>query len=169
MGINNRFNTDTPIMVGANPVVPVVIAQSCVETTTGDAETVTITGSSITVPKGFFRPGCAFRFTIAGSRSGTAGAMTLLIVIGSTTVISIALPSNTATDYVAQFIIMEHTNFKNQKCFGMVFQNGQSVAQDYATATVDVSDEIVIKAQMTNANASDDIYAECVLVENWTM
>ena len=166
MGIENRFNKDTPNW-GLKEVVPVIIAQSNVESHTGDAETIVVTGSAIVVPKGFFRPGATFRFTLAGSRVGTAGAATLLITIGSTTVISIALPSNTGTDYVAQFTVSEYTDFAHQNCFGWVTQNAVATAQDYAAATVDVSQEVTIQAKATLANGSDDVYVEHVMVEYW--
>ena len=167
MGIQNRFNTDSPIWEGTH-VVPVIISQSNTASYTGDAETIAITGSNITVPKGKFLPGATFRFTLAGSRTGTAGALTLLITIGSTTVITIACPSNTATDWLAQFTVSEHTDFANQNCTGYFMQPATTyVALDYAAATVDVSQEVIIQAKATLANASDEVYVNYVLVEYW--
>ena len=79
----------------------------------------------------------------------------------------IALPSNTATDYVAQFVVTEDTSFASQKSFGWVTQNGIATAQDYATTAIDVSNEVVIQAKATLANGSDTIEVNYVMVEYW--
>jgi hypothetical protein len=165
---NINFTKPLPLWSGVSAAIPMVVAQSNVASTTGDAETIDVTGSSLTIPKGFFAPGMAFRFTLAGSRTGTAGASTIVIDINGTDVISLAVPTNTAVDWTAQFVVCEHTNFKNQNCFGTVHASATVLSiSDYAAATVDVSEETVIKAQMTLANASDSVTCSYVLVECW--
>ena len=160
---------DVPFLPGYSGYVPLILQQSHTVSHTGDAETIDITGSNITVPKGHFAPGVSFRWTMSGSRAGTAGAATLLIVLGATTAISIAIPSNTALDWYAQFTVSCYQDMAHQRCFGLVAVNGATtyVAVDDAAATVDVSQEITIKAQATLANASDDIYVNHVMVETW--
>lgn len=169
MGINNRFNVDTPIPPGASLVVPTIISQSNEASYTGDAETIDVTGSKIVVPRGYFAPGTTFRFTLGGSRTGTAGAATALIDINGTTAITIAIPSNTAVDWMAEFIVSAHTDFAHQNCLGRVFVNSAStyVAVDYAAATVNVSQESTIKARLTLANGSDEVTCNYCLVEYW--
>lgn len=160
---------DIVFLPGYTSYVPTILAQSNVESATGDAETIDITGSSVTFAKGIFSPGTAIRYTMAGTRGGTAGAATLAILIDATTAISIVVPSNTALDFVAQFTICQHTDMKHQNCFGEIKVNGATtyVAVDYAAATADVSQGTTIKAQATLANGADTVAIEYVLVECW--
>ena len=160
---------DVPFLPGYTGYVSLILKQTHTVSHTGDAETIDITGSDITVPKGHFAPGTSFRWTMSGSRAGTAGAATLLIIIGATTALSIAIPSNTAVDWNAQFTVCCYENMAKQRCFGEVKVNGATtyVAVDDAAATVDVSQEITMKAQATLASASDDIYVNHVMLETW--
>jgi len=165
---NVQFIQDFPLWPGLKPAIPMIVAQGTTQTSeAGSATTKDIAGSLVTVPKGYFEPGTTFKFTLAGTRSGTAGATTLLIAIGSTTVISIACPANTAVDWMAEFWITEHTNLKMQRCFGRFLMETEDAAVDYADGTVDVSNEVVIKARMTNASNSDVSYCNFVMVECW--
>lgn len=167
---NTQFAHEIPIIPGYTAYLPTVIAQSNVESHTGDAETIVVTGSEIVVPKGVFSPGTTFRFTVAGNRTGTAGAATFLIVINSTTAISLAIPTNTAVDYKGVFTVSEYSNFAHQHCTAQIDTSATVLsAFDYAAATVNVSEETTIEMKVTLANASDDIYVEYVLVECWNV
>ena len=165
---NIQFAKEFPAWNGITPSIPVILLQSNTASTTGDAETITITGSQITVPKGHFSPGTTFRYTFYGSRTGTAGAATIQIDLNGTTVSTIAIPTNTAVDWMAQITISEHTNFKNQNVSELVFASATVLsAQDIATGTVDVSGDTVMKGQMVLANASDSVTCNYVLLEAW--
>lgn len=155
-------------MPGKAGYLPTIIAQCNTASHTGDAETISLTGGRIVVPKGFFAPGTTFRFTMFGNRAGTAGAVTLLIDINGTTVSTLAIPTNTAVDYMAQFTISEYTDFAHQRTSAFIATSATVLsAFDQDVGTVDVSQETVITAKMTVANASDDGYVNYLLVEYW--
>lgn len=165
---NLQFAQDIQKIPGYAAVIPTIISQSNVASYTGDAETIAVTGSRIVVPQGFFGPGATFRFTMAGSRTGTAGAATIYIYINATSAISLAVPTNTAVDWTATFLISEHTNMANQNCFGIVHASATVLSiSDYAAATVDVSAESTIQAKLVLANGSDEVTCNYVLVEYW--
>ena len=98
---NVNFTKELNLWPGLVGYLPTIVAQGNPNQTHAAASTVDVTGASITVPKGHFGPGTGFRFTLAGSRTGTAGAATLLIDINGTTAITIAVPTNTAEDRAA--------------------------------------------------------------------
>ncbi len=165
---NIQFTKDLNLWPGVSAVIPTIIGQSFVESTTGDAETIDITGSKITVPKGHFSPGTVFRYTMAGTRTGTAGAATIILDINGTDVISVAIPTDTAVDWWAQFTIAEHTDFAHQGGAGIILTSATVLsALDVVTGTVNVSNQSVIKAQMTLANAADSVTCSYVLIECW--
>lgn len=165
---NFQFIEPLPLWPGLRPTVPIIISQSNVESHTGDAETIDITGGKITVPQGFFGPGATFRFVFHGRRAGTAGAVTMLIDINGTTVATLAVPTNTAVDFGGEFIISEHTDMAHQNTSAHIYTSATVLsAYDYAAATVNVSKESIIKLQATVANASDDVYIEYVRAEYW--
>ncbi|MFA4826471.1 MAG: hypothetical protein WC593_15075 [Methanoregula sp.] len=165
---NIQFARNLEIWPGLRASVPMIVAQSNTASTTGDAETINVTGASVTIPKGFFSPGTAFRFTLFGSRTGTAGAATILLDLGGTTIATIAIPTNTAVDWMAVLTVTEHTDFKHQNVSEFVATSATVLsAYDTATGTVDVSNDITLKAQITLANASDSVTCNYVLVECW--
>jgi hypothetical protein len=167
---NINFTNNLPMFPGLAAAVPLIIGQNAVEQTHVAASTIDVVGGSVVVPQGYFCPGSTFRFTLAGSRAGTAGAATLLVVIGSTTAISIAIPTNTAVDWTAQFTVTEHTGFAHQHCYGHILTSATVLsAMDYASATVDVSQQTTIKLQQTLASASDTLVIDHVLIEYWKL
>jgi hypothetical protein len=170
MGINSRFNEDSQPIPGYSAAVPIILSQSNTQSYTGDAETISITGTKIVCPMGMIRPGSTFRFTLIGERTGTAGALALLIDINGTTAVTLTLPANAADEFMASFIVSFHTNNKKQNCHGIVYQGvatTEAFVSDYAAATVDVNAGATIQAKATLANGSDEVYVYYALVEYW--
>jgi hypothetical protein len=167
---NVIFSHDLPIPPGYAAYVPIILAQSSVESHTGDAETIDVTGSKVSLPRGFFSPGSTIRYTLYGYRAGTAGAVTILVTINNTTSATLAVPTNTAVDFKAVLTISQYGNMAQQKWSAEILTSATVLsAFDQGTGTVDVSAGAVIKAQMTVANASDDGYIENVRVEYWNI
>ena len=167
---NAQFTKDLPLWAGLTAALPMVILQSNETSTTGDAETIDVTGSSITIPQGFFAPGTTFRYTLYGSRTGTAGAATILVDIAGTTVATIAIPTDTAVDWKAVIEIAAHTDFAHQNVSETVFTSATVLtAYDTATGTVNVAGDVTMKAQMTLASASDSVTCSHVRLECWKL
>lgn len=167
---NQLFAHDIPIVSGYSAYLPIILAQSNVESHTGDAETIDVTGSKIVFPKGEFGPGSTIRYTLYGYRAGTAGAVTLLIDINGTTSATLAVPTDTAVDFKVVLTISQYGNMAKQKWSAEIRTSATVLsAFDQSTGTVDVSTGATIKARMTVANASDDGYIENVLVEYWNV
>lgn len=168
MGINFRHQlNEVPSIPGYAPTVPAILSQSNEYTYTGDAETIDINGSTINVPKGFFGPGATFKFTMAGYRTGTADAATITILIGATTVLTLALPSNTAVDFLGEFYVAAHTDFAHQNCWGYILSQTVLSVMDQAQTTASTVQDVVLKAQVTLASASDEIFIKYCKVEYW--
>lgn len=165
--INERFYDVTPELSNKAGVIPTVVAQGTTTTTQTGAGTSTVTGSSFTVKKGQFKPGTTFRFTLGGSKSGTNAAMKVHLKVGGTQVMSLTAPDATAVDWKAEFIITEYGNFAKQKTIGKLHTNATVGTNDYAASTVDVTNDIVLLAQIESQNAGDNVLCEYVLVEYW--
>lgn len=167
---NIQFTKELSLWPGITAAIPMLVLQSNTVSTTGDAETIDVTGSEITIPKGFFAPGTTFRYTLYGSRTGTAGAATILVDLGGTTIATIAIPTDTAVDWKAVIEISEHTDFAHQNVSETVLTSATVLsAYDTATGTVNVSNDITMKAQMTLANASDSVTCNHVRLECWQL
>ncbi len=167
---NVQFTSDLSLWPGLKPVVPMIVAQYATEQTHAAASTIDVAGTSIVVPKGYFSPGTTFRFTLYGSRTGTAGAATLLVVINGSTAITLAIPTNTAVDFITQFIVHEVGDFAHQQNSALCLASATVLsACDYNASTINVSEESTIKIQQTLASASDSLIIDYFLAECWKL
>lgn len=133
------------------------------ETTEEDNSAKDVAGSSVNVRN---KPGppLTYRYTLAGTNTGTNGSIQVLLVLGGTTVMTLTAEATTASDWLAEFIIT-FVNAKSQKIVGKLLQEAEDTAVDYADGTVDCSAGAVLKAQIKAGHSSDSITCEFVIVE----
>ncbi len=165
---NAAFLNDFPLFGGLRATAPMIIGQYATEQTHAAASTIDVTGGGIVVPKGYFGPGTTFRFTVYGSRTGTAGAATLLVDINGTTAVTLAIPTDTAVDFFSQFTIHEVGDLAHQQNVGLCLASATVLsAMDYNASTVNVSETSTIKLKQTLASASDSLIIDYILIEYW--
>jgi hypothetical protein len=112
---------DIPIVPGYEAFIPMMLAQSNPAFSLASSTTATdITGTKITLPQEYLVPGSTLRYTISGVRTGANDACTLTLVLNGSTALSIAIPSNTTHDFVAELWVHSYTSTKNQVSFGTV-------------------------------------------------
>jgi hypothetical protein len=167
---NAQFLNDFPLFGGLRGTAPMIIGQYATEQTHAAASTIDVTGGGIVVPKGYLGPGSAFRFTVYGSRTGTAGAATLLVDINGTTAVTLAIPTNTAVDYFWQATVHEVGDFAHQQNVAICLASATVLsAMDYNASTVNVSQTSTIKLKQTLASASDSLVIDYILIEYWKL
>ena len=167
---NAQFLNNFPMFGGLRATAPMIIGQYATEQTHGAASTIDVTGGGIVVPKGYFCPGSTFRFTVYGSRTGTAGAATLLVDINGTTAVTLAVPTNTAVDFFWQATVHEVTSFASQHNVALCLASATVLsAMDYNASTVNVSETSTIKLQQTLASASDTLVIDYLVIEYWKL
>jgi len=167
---NAQFLNNFPLFGGLRATAPMIIGQYATEQTHGAASTIDVTGGGIVVPKGFFGPGSTFRFTVYGSRTGTSGAATLLVDINGTTAVTLAIPTNTAVDFLWQGIVHEVGDLAHQQNSAICFASATVLsAMDYNASAVNVSENSVIKLRQTLASASDTLVIDYILIEYWKL
>ena len=110
--------------------------------------------------------GTTYRVKMTGTKTGTNAAMKVHLKIGSTQVVSLTAPGNTAVDWVAEFLI-RFTDSKNQRASGSFLSNAAAVVVDYAAGTVDLSAGAALVAQIQSQHASDTVTCESCTVESW--
>jgi hypothetical protein len=167
---NAQFLNDFPLFGGLRATAPMIIGQYAVEQTHAAASTIDVTGGGIVVPKGYFGPGSTFRFTVYGSRTGTAGAATLLVDINGTTAVTLAVPTNTAVDFFWQATVHEAGDFAHQQNSAFCLTSATVLsAFDYNASTVNVSEKSTIKLKQTLASSSDTLVIDYILIEYWKL
>lgn len=165
---NAQFLNSFPLFGGLRATAPMIIGQYATEQTHAAASTIDVTGAGIVVPKGYFCPGSTFRFTVYGKRTGTAGAATILVDINGTTAVTLAIPTNTAVDFYAQFIVHEVGDFAHQQNSALCLASATVLAAtDYNASAVNVSETSTIKLRQTLASASDTLVIDYIMIEYW--
>jgi len=165
---NAQFLNNFPLFGGLRATAPMIIGQYATEQTHGAASTIDVTGGGIVVPKGFFGPGSTFRFTVYGSRTGTAGAATLLVDINGTTAVTLAIPTNSAVDFFWQATVHEVGDLAHQQNVALCLASATVLAgMDYNASAVNVSETSTIKLKQTLASASDTLVIDYIMIEYW--
>ena len=144
--------------------MPVVVGQDY--TTYTQAGSGTSDGSSWTIPANTLAVGTALRIKAAGTLTGGNNAPTVHLYIDNAQIVSLTFPAATAGDWVAEFVVGEHTDTANQKVYGRVDSAaGAGGKCDYAVDTTDTTSAFVVKLQLQAANAGDTIAQEMGIIE----
>jgi hypothetical protein len=146
--------------------VPAIVSQSCTQTSTENTAA-DVTGSKVGVD---VKPvaGLAYRIRMAGNSGGGNAAHTVLLILGSTTLMTLTQDAAAAADYVAQFDVL-FKNAKAQRVMGKMDSDTQDCECDYAAGTVDCTSAKDLKVQIKSGHASDTVTCELVTVEKWQL
>ena len=164
MGMNDRFLRETPQLAYHAGCLPVVVALSTTVTSQAGAATKDVTGSSLKLRAEDFKPGTAFRITMAGTKSGGNAVMSAHISLGGTQVLSISDDDITAGDWMAIMVVASRT-VATQIAFGQLQTDALDNATDTATGTVNMAGGGILKAQITSGNAGDTVTCEFCMIE----
>jgi hypothetical protein len=149
--------------------VPLVIVQGTTQTSQGDASTVDVTGTDLSIAAGWLTAGKTLKWTVEGTiTNGNDGDKSVSLYLSAGTVLTLSLTGATGGDYIAEIYLYEHTDDANQDVYGSLLVNGQSVIFDRAATTTDVSGAVTAKLQLTLTDAADTITVESYRVETWT-
>lgn len=150
--LNNRF---------VRPVYGVCAGTT--QTSEGDNSAKTVSGSLVNVEN---RPGppLSYRYTLAGTNTGTNGSWTIALVLNGTTLMTLTAAATTASDWVADFVIL-FKDSKHQRVLGKISQNAEDCVSDYAAGTVDCSAGAPLIVQIASGHSSDTITCEMIVIE----
>src|SRR5574343_947923 len=147
-----------------NEVVKVVNA-SCTQTSTTTTAAL-VQGSKVVLEAGEVTDGLTFRWSLAGTKTGTNTAHTVTLVIDSTTVMTLTSDDATAVDWTAVFI-MRCYGGAVQKIMGTMNSNTTDCESDYAAGTSNLRPGATIAVYITSGNGSDTVTSELCITERW--
>jgi len=148
--------------------LPLIIAQSSAQITSTNS-IADVTGSSLSLPDGWFGAGKTLKWTLYGTCSGANAAKNIMLYIDNAAIVTLATEAADVGDWKAEFILHEHTAFATQDAMGVALMDNEAVIADYATDTTDFNDggATTVKCQIQSQHSSDDISVEYVVVEHW--
>jgi hypothetical protein len=146
-------------------VTPKIIKQTATTTTIATGTATNITGMRIVLHPGQAGDGLTFRFTLAGTQTGTNAAHTILLVINGTTVQTLTADAATAVDWTAEFVLV-FTGGATQRCIGKHFQDTEDPDVQYDTGAVNTQGGATIQLQATS-HASDSLTVDLGIIEMW--
>ncbi len=144
-------------------IAPIALEAKATTTYSAVNETEDIVLSKVNVPAKP-SPGLTYRFKLAGTKTGANAAMSVVLKLGSTAVMTIAADDGTAVDWYCEFtIIFEAAN--RQRVMGFFLADTADPGVDYAAGTVDCSAGVQLMAQVISGHASDTVTCNIVTVE----
>lgn len=146
-------------------VTPKIVKQTATTTTIASTTATAITGMTINLHPGEASAGLTYRFTIAGTATGTNAAKTILLVINGTTVQTLTADAATAVDWMAQLTLV-FTGGATQRCFGYHLQDTEDPDVQYDTGAVNTQGGAVIQLQATS-HGSDSLTINMGIIEMW--
>ena len=144
-------------------VTPSIVNMTGTATTIATATATLIAGTSINIKPREAGSGMAFRFKLAGTKTGTNAAHTVVLYLGSTAVNTLTADAATAVDWMAEFTII-FTNFTAQQTMGMLLVDSEDPEVNYAAGTVDCSGGVNMYL-MATSHASDSLVIQMATVE----
>ena len=168
MGINDRF---TDLDLGKTPgisgfekaTVPQVLYQSGASTATSGTDVSYPTGV-LTIPKGTIIPKSAFRIIMSGTKTNANGVMSVTLYLKDAAILTLSTAAATAADWIAEMVVVCSAG-NAQTAFGKLLANALAVVVDNVTATKNTTVDVVLKAGIAAANASDTVTCNYVRVE----
>ena len=156
-----------PDYAGAIPIV--IYNNTATVDATGVGTTTDITGTSLTLADGWFTAGKSLKWTIYGRSDGSGGqAMALQIYIEDAAYAAVSLTTGQSDDWMAEFIVDEHTGTANQDILAVLRLATDSIALNVDTDTQAMTGATrTIKLQGTTNHAADHIYIDHIKIEHW--
>lgn len=147
-------------------VVSGVVRQSATQTSISSATATHVKGTTVNLHPGEAGDGLTFRYTLAGTKTGTNAAHTVALYIGSTAVCTSTADDTSAVDWQAEFVVM-FVNKAAQKVTARMLSDTADPDVQYDAGTVNCSAGISMDLRATS-HASDTLTIEMVTVEKWT-
>jgi hypothetical protein len=156
--INNRFQNAVH-----------VVNASCTQLTVDDAAAAEIYGSKVTLLPGEAADGLTFRWSLAGTKTGTneAHVVNLMSSLSDTPLLTLTADDTSAVDWTAT-IIMRIYGGALQKIMGFMSGNTTDCECDYAAGTASLKDGAKLFLTL-DGHTSDSVTAEMCVVESWVM
>ena len=152
--INERFSATPEIVAGSNTTYSeaTVATEAC-------------TDSRVNVPA---KPqaGLTYRYKLAGTKTGTNVAHTVLLVLNGATVMTLTADATSEVDWFAEFTI-RFADSKNQKIMCEMHQDSEDYDVDYAAGTEDCTAGGTLEVKITNGHTSDITTCEMLTCEKW--
>jgi len=144
-------------------VTPMSIARIATESVTAENATVDVPESTVLVPA---KPpqNLTYRFKMGGSNSGANNAMSIVLMLGTTALMTIASDAAAAVDWMGEFTVV-FVNSNVQKVMGTLLTGTADTAVDYAAGAVDCGNGLPLFVQIISAHSSDAVICEMVTVE----
>lgn len=154
--ISNRFS----------PAVHVVNFSSTT-LTVSDAVATEVYGSSFNLEPGMAAAGMGFRWTIAGTKTGTneAHVVNLMSTLSSTPLLTLTADDTSAVDWQA-VITLVLTGGASQKISGIMISNTTDGETDYATGTASLKGGAKLYVTI-DGHTNDDVTADFCILEAW--
>lgn len=146
-------------------VVKGIANQSCTTTTIASATATLIKGSTVNLLPGEAGSGLAFRYKLAGTKTGTNAAHTVALYLGSTAVCTSTADDTSAVDWVAEFTII-FTSSATQRVMATMLSDTADPDVQYDTGTTNCSAGIAMTLKATS-HASDSLTIDMITVEKW--
>jgi len=134
-----------------------IVALSVADTTNTADAAKDITGTSLSLPSGYFTSGKALHWFISGTRStGTNGALTITLYVDDADQLTLTFPANTSVDFTAEIWLIA-TGAATQKMHGVLWQETEDCHTIDGTDTTNFSDgaATTVKCRMKHAHAND--------------
>ena len=148
--------------------LPVVIVQGTTQTSQAGVGTSDVTGTSLSLADGYFNANKALKWTIYGTITGGNAAKIIGLYIDNAMISSMTTQAATTGDFVAEFVMYEHTDYANQDVAGKLL-NASDQDFEFDTDTTDFNDggATTVKCQIQSQHAADTVTVESYRVEMW--
>jgi hypothetical protein len=127
-----------------------------------------VTGTSLSLADGYFNANKALKWTIYGTITGGNAAKIIGLYIDNAMISSMTTQAATTGDFVAEFVMYEHTDYANQDVAGKLL-NASDQDFEFDTDTTDFNDggATTVKCQIQSQHAADTVTVESYRVEMW--
>jgi hypothetical protein len=148
-------------------ITKAIVSQSATTTDTGVSSTEKVViGSRVYLQPGEAGNGKTFKWTLGGTKTGTAGNPTVKLYANGTAIATATLAQKNAVDWFCG-LTCACTTPTGQKCISFMSQQGEETAAAYDAGTADLSRGGTLYLQIGSGHGSDSIQAEVCIVEMW--
>lgn len=155
--INNRFTNAVH-----------VVNASCTQRSNATTTSAEVYGSRVALNPGEAQDGLTFRWTLAGTKTGTNAAHTIELysTLSGTPLMTLTADDATAVDWTGGFILRCYGGAV-QKVMGTMPSNTTDFECDYAAGTAALKDGAELWVGVTSGHTSDTVTTEMCITEAW--
>ncbi len=146
-------------------VTPKIVKQMATTFTLASATATAITGMKLYLHPGEANAGLTYRFTMAGTKTGTNAAHTIIVDINGTTIMTQTADAASAVDWMSQ-ITLVFTGGATQRCMGLLISDTEDPDVQYDAGTVNTQGGATITLKATS-HGSDSLTVNFGIIESW--